>query len=229
MTGQPPFTGDNLAAVLQAVLNTAPPEPCALRPGLPRDLQTICLKCLEKESDARYPTARALAEDLERFLGDRPIEARPPTAGERAVKWFRRNRALAKGLIAIGLVAGVVLVGAGAVFVHQLDQARRRQQAAAEQARSALETMIYRVRDDLRDHAGPRIRRFRVELLRSAMTQLQALRDLDQAVEGDAAKVATVHDQIAQLALAIGDLDEARVSAAAAVEAARRFQAEGAS
>jgi WD40 repeat protein len=98
------------------VATEEPIPPRRIRWELPRDLETICLKCLQKRSDRRYPTAAALADDLQRFLDGRPTAARPPGPAERAWKWARRRPALAAivllgALSAAGAAAGLVVLG----------------------------------------------------------------------------------------------------------------------
>ncbi len=111
MAGRPPFKGTNATETLLMVLTEDPTPPSRLQPRLPRNLETICLKCLSKEPRRRYATADALAEDLGRYLAGKPILARPVSRAERAWKWARRHRVTA-ALAATGLVAAVILGGA---------------------------------------------------------------------------------------------------------------------
>ena len=93
------------------MIETEPVAPRLLNPSIPRDLETICLKCLEKEPSRRYATAQALAEELGRFLETKPILARPVGAAGKAWRWCRRKPALATALGAVVLVAAVGFAG----------------------------------------------------------------------------------------------------------------------
>ena len=95
LTGRPPFRGGTLLETLDQVRTREPEAPRRLRPGLPRDLETICLKCLEKDAARRYLSAEELAEDLRRFLIHEPIMARPAPWWRRVAKWTRRRPAAA--------------------------------------------------------------------------------------------------------------------------------------
>ena len=107
LTGRPPFQAATVLQTLEQVKTAEPVPPSRLQPGLSRDAETICLKCLEKDPQRRYADAAALAEDLDRFLAGRPILARPIGAAERLRKWIRRRPAVA--LLSAAVVAVTVL------------------------------------------------------------------------------------------------------------------------
>ncbi len=113
LTGRPPFKAQTLADTLQQVQFDEPVPPHALAPKTPRDLETICLKCLRKSPDKRYESALEMAEDLRRFADGQPIRARPIGAWERGVKWVKRNRAATTVIgasISIGLLSLLLLI-----------------------------------------------------------------------------------------------------------------------
>ena len=105
LTGRPPFRGATAMATLRDVMEAEPAAPRRLKADIPPDLETICLKCLEKSPSARYPTARALAEELDRFLKGEPIQARPASAVRKAVSWARRHPGVLAALAALVMVA----------------------------------------------------------------------------------------------------------------------------
>ena len=101
LTGVPPFAGGTTMATVQMVLNKEPERPSRRNPDLDKDVEAICLKCLEKAPTLRYPSAEALAEDLERWLNGESILARPSTSITRAVKWVRRRPATSIAVFAV--------------------------------------------------------------------------------------------------------------------------------
>lgn len=111
MTGRPPFQGATVLEVLDSVRNADPIRPRILRPSLPRDLETIVLKCMEKDPARRYASAVALADDLRRFQEGRPILARPVGVVEKGWKWCRRKPVLA------GMAAALLLLATGTLGI----------------------------------------------------------------------------------------------------------------
>jgi WD40 repeat protein/tRNA A-37 threonylcarbamoyl transferase component Bud32 len=168
LTGRPPFQGANVAETLLQVACEDPIPPRQLQPGLPCDLETICLKCLAKSPARRYPSARALADDLQSFLDGRPILARPVGRLERMVKWARRRPAAA-GIVALIVLALVVAQAAGALLAgyeyrqrrlsenltDQTEEAKARAETSASDAKrlAALQAEARKQADQRRDQA----------------------------------------------------------------------------
>ncbi len=121
LSGRPPFKAATSLDTIMQVVSDEPVPPSRFQPKTPRDVQTICLKCLQKEPARRYSSAAALAEDLERFLRDEPIQARPAGRVERVVKWARRRPAAA-GLLAVSGLAVLVILAGLAFFTSRLNQ-----------------------------------------------------------------------------------------------------------
>ena len=154
LTGRPPFKAATAMDTVQQVIHTEPVSPRQLQPQLPRDLETICLKCLQKEPRKRYASAAELAEDLRRWQAGEAVKARPVGKIERGLKWMRRHPAAATAYALLLVVVVLGGLGGGAVWLWQSsEQARehvayekRQSEAArqeAERANRALAEIDY--------------------------------------------------------------------------------------
>ena len=142
LTGRPPFQGSTLPEIFLQVQNSEPVAPQRLNPGIPANLQTICLKCLQKDPAKRYATAKELAQDLNRFRLNLPIEARPVSVLEKIFLWCRRHpipAALSAALVLVGLLglAGIIWQWERAES-HARGETRQLKLAEAYGARMAL-------------------------------------------------------------------------------------------
>ncbi len=169
LTGRPPFRAETATATLQQVLADEPVPPARLNPQVPCDLQTVCLKCLEKDPARRFASAAALADDLRRFERGEPIEAQPTGRLERAAKWARRRPAaavlLAAGVLMFaGVTAAAVWYAGDRARLHYEEQFRaaevqnrsrevnREANRALDQAELHLKDLHARLDDPLRVH-----------------------------------------------------------------------------
>jgi len=125
LTGRPPFRGTTAFETVMQVRAMDPVPIHRLQPGVPRDLETICLKCLEKEPRARYATAKDLADDLIRFLQGEPVLARPAGPAQRLVKWAKRRPVIAS-LSALSILTVLVILIGGAWYNARLKRERDR-------------------------------------------------------------------------------------------------------
>ena len=142
LTGRPPFRGENTAETLLLVMTQEPTAPSKLKAGIPRNLETICLKCLEKDPARRYGSAHEIAEELERWLNHKPIEARTAGPAERCAKWVRRNP-IAASLAGVSLIAILAVVGlvVGLLYNSRLQSAKNEVEIANRRLKEAADDL----------------------------------------------------------------------------------------
>jgi WD40 repeat protein/serine/threonine protein kinase len=140
LTGRPPFKAASSWETILQVTRESPVSPRQVQPGLPRDLETICLKCLHKEAPRRYASAGDLADDLQRYLEGRPIRARPVGILERGLLWCQRNplSAILISAVVLVLVLGIITtsiaLGFALDFAQTAEENRRQAEANADEA-----------------------------------------------------------------------------------------------
>jgi serine/threonine-protein kinase len=223
LTGRPPFQGETSMDIMVLVLSEEPVPPSRLRPRLPRDLETICLKCLQKEPRKRYASAEALADDLRRFLDGKAIAARPVGRIERLWRWGVRNPVVAALLVVLALV---VAGGFGAVTSQWLraekhleearqervraqanekkaNQERVRAEKAFQDARRAVDDYYTRVSEN-KLLGVPGLEPLRRDLLEAALTYYQKFAEENRSDPKVRADLATAYFRLATITELIG-------------------------
>lgn len=223
LTGSPPFQEHSVLATLEAVRSREPERPSRRQAGVPADLEAICLKCLEKEPTARYPTASELAADLQRFLAGESVSVRRRGAIEDLWKWCRRNPAFAS----VSAIAAVAIVVGGGLVAWQWQRAETNLTAAntwAERAdrdrirtRNALDAMTSEQLNPLTSQREltPQQREF--------LQQVVAIYEQLAAEEPDtpeaAARVASAHQRVGLTYARLGEFEKSEASLKAAIGA----------
>jgi serine/threonine protein kinase len=226
LTGRPPFRAATVLETLALVKHADPVPPTRLVPGLPRDAETICLKCLEKDPAARYPSAEALADDLRRFLKRAPILAHPASWQTRAWKWARARPAIASAL-GIGVASALVLLG-GALYYntrlrHEVLRARNAEKSVGDQrnlALAALNRLVYDVQERLGDSATTRP--LRQSLLDTAISGLDQVAQGAEASAPDLSR-AVAHSKLGSIYMQVGRSEEGERQLNQARELAERL------
>jgi tetratricopeptide (TPR) repeat protein len=196
LTGELPFRGDKRMLIVQ-IVNDEPISPRKLRSNVPRDLETICLKCLQKDPADRYATAQQLADDLGRFLRDEPIRARPVGKLERLWRWCRRNprTTAAAACVVAAVAAAVVSVYQARVAEHH--RQNQAEQLLAEKRQNALERALLLAMSG--DFQGAERPIAEAELLGASTGQVRLLRGLIAYHRGETVEAIEHLEQALQL------------------------------
>jgi eukaryotic-like serine/threonine-protein kinase len=214
LTGRAPFVGDSAPAILAQVSTAEPPAPRLLQPGIPRDLETICLKCLEKVPSRRYSSAGALHADLGRFLQREPIAARPVGVSGRSLRWCRRHPSTA----AFAGVAAILLLGlaiGGPIVAFRLSRA---QTLAATEAASSKAVSDF-LENDLLAQASPTNERDRDLKLRTVLDR--AAKKIDGRFPNQPSVEARIRGTLRTTYTALGDYATAHRHAEHALQLTR--------
>jgi tetratricopeptide (TPR) repeat protein/tRNA A-37 threonylcarbamoyl transferase component Bud32 len=204
LTRKPPFEGAGNIELLRKVTGTDPVPPSRLAPGVPRDLEVICLKCLAKRPDDRYDSAAALADDLKRFLDGEPILARPVPFAVRLARKVRKNLLV----VGLGAAAAALLAAGTALTVNLVREKQRKDREAIERAEEARREEARRKRVD------ERLLRGRQHLEKAE----KAMRPDVVAIAGQAASREPIEAALSEFDAA---LTEAKPKESAAFEARR--------
>jgi serine/threonine protein kinase/tetratricopeptide (TPR) repeat protein len=223
LTGRPPFLADTPLETLHQVVSQEPVSVCRLQANVPRDLETICLKCLRKEPFKRYASAGALADDLHRFLVGEPIHARPAGPTERLWRWCRRKPAVA---CLVGALI-VVFIGGFTAVAWQWRRAETSYERSEEHFREARKAIVAIARTgyiELRTHS--RVQRLRKELMKQALesyTPFTQQRGHDPDVEYD---LAGLYCNLGEIEAESGHIKEAIDAQRRAIALAERVDRE---
>ncbi len=187
LTGRPPFKGDTPIETVRQVIDDDPVTPSRLVPRLPRDVETICLKCLAKEPRKRFASAQALAADLDRYLRAEPVLVRRTPPWERAAKWARRRPVAATVLALVTMAAFALLVAGVAYDRHERNHERLLdQRLAADRARYAQTIFTAQETQARGDLAGARSM---LRELRPLIESEPKLGDLHILINGQLARI----------------------------------------
>ena len=222
-TGHRPYCGKDVIDTLSLVATADPMPPRRLSPIIPRDLETICLKCLEKQPRRRYATAADLADDLDRMLKLEPIHARPAGPFEKAAKWSRRRPAAALALV-VAVLAPLIIAGGLAWHSHRIGQ----ELALTQTQRSRAEFNLARTQDkldELLEDVGtgrlaslPRASSVRTDLLEWGLALCKELQSRNPDNAHLQLQAARAQRQMADIERLLGRTDTSRKSYDAAVE-----------
>ena len=228
ITGRAPFRAASPIETARQVIEEQPVAPKLLNSTVPTDLQTICLKALAKEPDRRYPTAKALANDLQRFLDNRPIVARPTSVIESMRLWSRRNRALAGALVLLFITLAAGTVVSSLMWMHSERNAQRAEQSAGDlrDSRQRLRNSISRFQGRILSDQALHLQmnsELRREMFGDVIEYLDEFASLRTSGSEFDAELTNDYLVVAEAALQIGEVKQAQDAARRALSLLRPF------
>ena len=189
LSGRPPFQASSAMLTMKQVISTDAVPLRQVNPAVDRDLETICMKCLDKSPARRYESAAALADELKRYLEGRPILARPVALPERAARWCRRNPLVAS---LIGTTFAAVLFGVVALGVSNVrtEAARKRSEESFQEAMAAVNDLFTRVSEErlLNEPGLQEVRRDLLDRARSYYERFLKGRENDPTLQAELAE-----------------------------------------
>ncbi|MDP6447781.1 MAG: serine/threonine-protein kinase, partial [Pirellulaceae bacterium] len=220
LTGRPPFLAASAMDTVQQVINEEPLPPRRLNRAIDRDLETICLKCLEKDPPRRYQTSAEVADELHRFLERQPIRARPVGVAGHVWRWSRRKPALAAMSLVALLLAIAAATGIG-VGYRRSEAARQSTAAGFADASLALDNFVNEIRGDERLNS-PELRPLKEELLRRAVQYYEQFLAKRAADENLSSQVARTYYQVGLIYEDIATTEQAQTAYERAADLQRK-------
>jgi serine/threonine-protein kinase len=226
LTGQPPFNGTDAPEVLRKVQEEDPTRPCLLNPAAPRALEAVCLRALRKKPAERYDTARALAQEVQRWLADEPVEAYREPVGARLARWAKRHKPTVAGAAAL-LLTAVAALTIGMILIGQEKARTEANYRIAEEQRTRAEVNFRLAREAVDRYYTqvseskllkiPRLEALRKELLQTA-------REFYEKFVSEATEDAGVQSELGNAYRRLATITDQISSTAAAIELAKRAQ-----
>jgi tetratricopeptide (TPR) repeat protein len=212
LTGRPPFRGEHLLDTLRRLQEEEPPAPRSVQAGVDRDLETICLKCLQKEPSRRYASARELALDLRRYLAGEPIEARRVGRVERLWLWCRRKPFIAGMTLAFVVVISVVIATAFVLVErkhHETTVANRNLAASRDKGRQIIDDFCRQLSEDGWGD-DPALQERRKQLLEKGLAYCRDFLDDPNAETPVSRELVRTYFRIGDITAVLGKREEAR-------------------